>query len=182
MVDEVKYKISRGLEKNGIKIHSLVHRFKAFDSFLGKIKRKDFRDPFNEMHDLIGFRIICLFLDDINRTGEMLTHEFDVVDIEDKIESESYDVFGYMGSHYKVKLKEAVLEIDYVFEIQLRTIAQDAWASISHHLKYKKDDHMADNLKRDIHALSALFYIADKNWLLLRNELFKSLAMVGSGG
>ena len=49
----------------------------------------------------------------------------------------------------------------FLFEIQIRTITQDAWASISHYLDYKNEISIADELKKDFYALSGLFYIAD---------------------
>ncbi|MFH1595671.1 MAG: RelA/SpoT domain-containing protein, partial [Pseudomonadota bacterium] len=78
LIDEVKYIISRAIEREHIKIHYIFARIKGFDSFLNKIKRKSLKDPFNEIHDLIGFRIICLFLQDVNKIGGLLLREFDV--------------------------------------------------------------------------------------------------------
>ena len=177
LIEEVKFIIYNAIKKVNIKIHSLSHRIKEFDSFLDKIKRKNITDPFNDIHDLIGFRIICLFLEDIKGIQNLLTNEFDVFDLENIIDGTSHDVFGYMASHYKVRFKRDTNFTgeakDYSFEIQVRTIAQDAWASISHHLFYKHESHLPDNLRRDFHALSGLFYIADTHFSLLREEQFK---------
>jgi len=178
LIDQVKYNIYRATTRDNIKIHYIFDRLKEFDSFLSKIKRKKLIDPFNEIHDLIGFRIICLFLEDITKIGDLLSKEFEVFFIENKIEEASHDVFGYMASHYKARLKDKDKDKDkivdlaknYSFEIQIRTIAQDAWASISHHLFYKHDISLPANLKRDFHALSGLFYIADTHFSLLQDE------------
>ncbi len=189
LIDEVKYIISRVIGREHIVIHYIFDRFKPFDSFLNKIKRKSLKDPFNEVHDLIGFRIICLFLEDVDKIGNLLTRELDVFDIEKKIEEAKHDVFGYMASHYKARLKKDyefnTIVKDYPFEIQVRTIAQDAWASISHYLFYKHETFFPDNLRRDFHALSGLFYIADTHFSLLRDEQIKysvkELAKIGNG-
>jgi putative GTP pyrophosphokinase len=177
LIDEVKYIISRAIDRAHIKIHYITNRIKGFDSFLDKIRRKNLQDPFNEIHDLIGFRIICLFLEDVEDIGNLLIKEFNVFDIENKIYEAEHNVFGYMGSHYKAKLKDNIqLNNDsenYSFEIQIRTIAQDAWASISHHLDYKQESSLPTNLRRDFHALSGLFYIADTHFTFLRQEQSK---------
>jgi putative GTP pyrophosphokinase len=86
------------------------------------------------------------------------------------------NIFGYMSLHLKAKLKssfeshfgEEIKQIP--FEIQVRTIAQDAWASISHYLDYKKESVIPNELKRDFHALSGLFYVADTHFSFIRNE------------
>lgn len=177
LIDEVKYIISRAIGREHIKIHHIFDRVKRFDSFLSKIKRKNLQDPFNEIHDLIGFRIICLFAEDINKIGGLLIKEFDVFDIENKLDDADYDVFGYMASHYKARLKNDYeinnIAIDYSFEIQVRTIAQDAWASISHYLFYKHETILPENLRRDFHALSGLFYIAATHFTILRDAQLK---------
>lgn len=178
LIDEVRYIIAHTLDKEHIKIHYTLDRIKGFDSFLDKIRRKNLQDPFNEIHDLIGFRIICLFLEDVKNIGDLLLKEFAVFDVEDKTDEAGYDVFGYMGSHYKARLNDNTLFTnalkEYSFEIQIRTIAQDAWASISHHLDYKKESSIPTNLKRDFHALSGLFYIADTHFSLLKQEQSKN--------
>ena len=46
------------------------------------------------------------------------------------------------------------------FEIQVRTIAMDAWANVSHHLDYKSDKDVPAELRKDFYALSGLFYLA----------------------
>jgi ppGpp synthetase/RelA/SpoT-type nucleotidyltranferase len=186
LIDEVKYRISQATTKEHIKIHHIFDRIKGFDSFLDKIKRKKLSDPFNEVHDLIGFRIICLFLEDTHKIGDLLMKEFDVFDKNDKIEDVRYDVFGYMSSHYKAKLQNSDIFTDiarnYIFEIQVRTIAQDAWASISHYLFYKQETQLPDNLRRDFHAVSGLFYIADTHFSLLQNEQLKHFIDLAESG
>ncbi len=180
LIEEIRYSLSQELSRNKIKYHSLIHRIKEFDSFADKIRRKDVKEPFNEIHDMVRLRIVCLFLSDIEVIGEMIQKTFDVFEIDNKIDGVNTDVFGYMSVQYKAKLRESTLDSEhfdarsYPFEIQVRTIAQDAWASISHHLDYKQDNLFSDQLKRDFHALSGLFYVADTHFLLLlKNEQSK---------
>jgi len=176
LIEEIKFSLLQELNRNKIKIHSLIHRIKSIDSFLGKIRRKDIKEPFNEIHDLAGVRIICLFLPDLQQIGSIIQNQFDVFEEDNKVDGGNEDIFGYMSLHYKAKLRNRVTvpafeEInDYTFEIQVRTIAQDAWASISHYLDYKQESFLPTNLRRDFYALSGLFYVADTHFTILRKE------------
>lgn len=179
--DTVKFILQKELSRNKIKIHSFVHRIKSFDSVLDKIQRKKFMEPFKEIHDLVGLRIVCLFLLDLELIGNIIQREFDVFEEDNKIDNTELDVFGYMSLHYKAKLKANInfsglnTVKDIPFEIQVRTIAQDAWASISHYLDYKQESLLSDKLKRDFYALSGLFYVADTHFSILKQEQFKFL-------
>ena len=48
-----------GLVSNaGIEVHAVSHRIKTFESFWRKIERKDYKDPFSEIEDICGARIV----------------------------------------------------------------------------------------------------------------------------
>ena len=55
------------------------------------------------------------------------------------------------------------------FELQIRTIIQDAWSVLDHKIKYKKSIPLS--LKRRINRLSALFEIADDEFLRIKEEI-----------
>lgn len=54
------------------------------------------------------------------------------------------------------------------FEIQIRTIVQDAWSVLDHKIKYKKS--IPARLKRRINALAAQFETVDHEFLAIKNE------------
>jgi putative GTP pyrophosphokinase len=178
LINTVDRILKKSIAKKGIKIHSALHRIKEIDSLLDKMRRKKIDNPFDRVHDIVGFRVVCLFLSDLDELKNLFTNEFDVFDKDDKIKDEELNIFGYMSVHLKARLKHpdsSKVSIDselinMPFEIQIRTIAQEAWASISHHLDYKKDSDISDNLKRDFHALSGLFYVADTHFGMLKQE------------
>jgi len=160
-----------------IKIHALSSRIKSFDSFAKKVRNKNLKDPFNHVSDLVGLRVVCLFLSDLNKVGEIVKKTFTLISEDDKIENRPRDVFNYMDIQYIVALRNhAVGGAETMpFEIQVRTIAQDAWASVSHELYYKKPETMPRELERDFYALSALFYVADQHFGMLRQRSSASL-------
>ena len=176
LADFVEYELTKAIKDQGIKTHTLSYRIKELDSLLGKIRRKKIVNPFEEIHDLVGFRIVCLFLTDLEEIGRIIHEQFEVFEEDDKVNDSEINIFGYMSLHLKCRIKshvdtdseEKIKEIP--FEIQVRTIAQDAWASISHYLDYKNKSVIPEQLKRDFHALSGLFYVADTHFSILRQE------------
>jgi len=174
LAEIVHYELSKKIK--GIKIHSISYRIKELSSLLDKARRKHIEKPFEQIHDIVGFRIVCLFLSDLDDIKKIIFKEFDVFESDDKLNNMEINIFGYMSLHLKVKLKlsfeshfgDEIKQIP--FEIQVRTIAQDAWASISHYLDYKKESVISDQLKRDFHALSGLFYVADTHFSFIRKE------------
>lgn len=171
------------ITRKRIKIHSVTNRIKEINSLLDKMRRKKILNPFDEIHDLVGFRVVCLFLSDLNELKNLFKTEFEIFAEDDKIKDKELNIFGYMSVHLKARLKPSDFFkastdsaiINMPFEIQIRTIAQEAWASISHYLDYKKENDISDDLKRDFHALSGLFYVADTHFGILKQEQIKQI-------
>jgi putative GTP pyrophosphokinase len=128
------------------------------------------KNPIKEMNDIVGLRVICLFLSDIQKIADVIRQDFAVVSEDNKIDVKDETSFGYMSFHLIVTIKPDYRGPRYdslnyrKFEIQIRTIAMDAWSSVSHHLDYKTDADIPKDLKRDFNALSVLFYGADKHF------------------
>jgi putative GTP pyrophosphokinase len=64
------------------------------------------------------------------------------------------------------------------FELQVRTIIQDAWSVLDHKIKYKKK--IPIGLKRGINRLAALFEVADEEFLRIKNETQQEVQKVES--
>lgn len=59
---------------------------------------------------------------------------------------------------------------DFQFEVQIRTIVQDAWSVIDHKINYKRN--ISDKkLKRRILRLAALFELADQEFKHIKDEI-----------
>src|SRR5438067_2538057 len=93
------------LDRARIKRHSISSRVKALPSLLDKAERKQLRDPLTEMNDIVGVRVVCLFLSDIDRIGQEIRSCFEVVGEDNKIEGEPASSFGYMSVHFVSRLK-----------------------------------------------------------------------------
>lgn len=125
--------------------------------------------------DLIGVRIVCLYEDQISVLRELLQRHFRVLDITDKISAaeSTEDYFGYKGLHMDMALNDTMASkpkyLPYAhlsFEVQIRSLIQDAWSVLDHRIKYKKS--IPIDLKRRINVLSALFELADREFKEIR--------------
>lgn len=126
--------------------------------------------------DLIGIRIVCLYEDQISVVSEVLQRHFNILDLTDKISAveSTEDYFGYKGLHMDLALTDEMASLpkylpyaDRSFEVQIRSLIQDAWSVLDHKIKYKKS--IPIDLKRRITVLSALFELADREFKEIRN-------------
>lgn len=158
-------------------IQSISFRVKDKEECISKFKRKYLQKIEEESEafeikdyitDLIGLRIVCLYENEIIKVQEILNKNFKVVDVTDKIKSldNTENQFGYKSLHIDLKLNDERKKLpefkkfaDFRFEVQIRTIIQDAWSVLDHKIKYKRS--IPADLKRRINRLAALFEIAD---------------------
>jgi putative GTP pyrophosphokinase len=167
---EALFILEHRLAQAMVKYHTLTSRIKTLDSFVAKKDRKSLTEPFDQIKDVVGLRVVCLFLSDIQKIGTIIRDHFDVMEEDDKIEGQHVSSFGYMSFHFTARMKssyagpryDAILGLP--LEIQIRTIAMDAWAATSHYLDYKNDSDVPSDLRRDFYALSGLFYVADRHF------------------
>jgi len=168
--EEVIFILKSTLVDKGIKVHSITSRVKTFDSFRDKVHRKQSKKPFEEIQDIVGLRVVCLFLSDIAHIGDAIRDTFRVLSEDNKIEGYDAASFGYLSVHFVAEIKKEYSGPRYnqlvgiPFEIQVRTIAMHAWATISHYLDYKSEIDVPKELRRDFYALSGLFYVADTHF------------------
>ncbi|WP_321366624.1 (p)ppGpp synthetase [uncultured Desulfuromusa sp.] len=131
------------------------------------------------LSDLIGIRVICLYEDQISVVSDVLKNHFRIIDVTDKIAAveSTEDLFGYKGLHMDlVPVRERgsfSKSREFPFEVQIRSLIQDAWSVLDHKIKYKKS--IPNNLKRRINVLSALFELADREFKEIRNATMELL-------
>ncbi len=117
-------------------VEHLLCRIKSEESMREKCRRNGLPETEEsalvDIHDAIGFRIVCAFLDDVYamRDGIAGLPGLEVVREKDYIRHAKPN--GYRSYHMIIKLE------GYFAEIQLRTISMDTWAALEHHIRYKK--------------------------------------------
>lgn len=166
------------LQENEIPYLEVYSRVKEFNSFYEKIGRKKYENPFDEIEDICGIRIICYYLKDIERIQEIIKKEFSILDSEDKSESLGLKEFAYRSFHNIISIKENWCETpnyrglkSLKAEIQTRTILMHAWAEIEHKLNYKSDAQVPKDFQRKLFRLSAKFEEADEQFEELKTGI-----------
>lgn len=120
-----------------------------------------------QITDLLGIRIVCPFLEDLETFEQLISQSFEILEMEHKAEQHSFREFGYDSIHLLVKTRTpdnpATLPHSCnVCEIQLRTILQEAWAEVEHELVYKSDIAMPNySIRRKLASLNASLTLSD---------------------
>lgn len=147
-------------------------RIKSEESMREKCRRNDLPETtasaLEELTDAIGIRVVCAFVNDVYAVRDSLVGNpgFELVREKDYIRHAKPN--GYRSLHL-------ILRVDgYYVEIQIRTISQDTWAALEHHLKYKKDltgntELISSELKRCADELAG----ADMSMQTLRDMIYK---------
>lgn len=138
-------------------------RIKQPDSMICKLQSHQFstdaHTALQQMHDAVGVRVICSFVDDVYRVADWLRtrEEFEVIGVKDYIAYPKPN--GYRSLHLILRLWEPGVE-GMTAEIQLRTIAIDFWAALEHQMKYKRsvkhDRTIREELKRCADEISSV--------------------------
>lgn len=117
-------------------VEHLKYRIKAEDSMREKCRRKSLPETpesaLQTVHDAIGLRVVCPFLDDVYAIRDHLCARTDLEIIEEKDYIRFVKPNGYRSLHLIVK------KDGYYAEIQIRTISMDTWAALEHQIRYKK--------------------------------------------
>lgn len=136
-------------------IEHLKYRIKKIDSIEEKLKKSGYEftsENITRLNDIVGVRIICSFLNDMNEIIEFIKNdpELEIVTIKDYISYPKES--GYSSYHMIVKVPIVIgNEVVYVkAEIQVRTITMDMWASLEHKIWYKKGIQLPIQIMREI--------------------------------
>ena len=173
---EVAYILRKRLDEWDVEYAAVTFRAKTLKSFLEKFIRKNYKEPFEEITDFAGVRVVCLYRSDIAQIEEIVREEFEVIEKVDKLAEQGADRFGYGATHFIVKLgpKSSGARYDdlkdLVCELQTRTVLQDAWAIVDHHLVYKREAEIPTKLKRSLNSLVGVFETADDQFDSLRDQ------------
>lgn len=168
------------LQNDHIDVIDVTHRAKTSASFAEKLKRKRYLDPQREMTDLAGVRVVTLIERDIERVVNLVKTSFNVHPqySVDKSADLGSDKFGYRSVHFvcdigerRTSLPEFSPYANMLFEVQIRTALQHAWAEIEHDRSYKFSGELPSPLKRRFHLIAGLLELADREFSSLTDEL-----------
>ncbi len=184
-VDELKIKfraIRSELKKrnNYSPIEFVVGRVKKVSSILSKAGKLNI--PLDrieqEMEDIAGIRIMCQFVDDIEKVVDLI-HQRDgkdlkIVTAKDYIANKKES--GYRSYHmiiyYPVQTARGEKEI--LAEIQIRTLAMNFWATIEHSLNYKYEQNIPEHIKNKLRRAAEAAFQLDQEMSDIRDEIMSA--------
>jgi len=175
---ELQRQTQGALRQCGIRAN-IKARVKSFESFYQKLLRisrsREQANDYVEIHDLVALRIVCPFLEDVALAERCIRSQFTVGEIEHKGADFSVQEFGYRSIHCLVEVAPDLLDTFHLpppfnFEIQIRTILQDAWAEVEHELVYKAEfTPFGENIRRKLAALNANLSLSDITFQEIRD-------------
>lgn len=164
--------------KNKIKYNKISGRIKHFPNFYEKIERKQYSEPFGQMEDICGIRIICYYQSDLEIISKIIQDEYKILKSVDKSDLLQFDEFGYRSLHFIVQIRDDKLKIsryknleNLKAEIQVRTVLMDAHASIEHELTYKKGLYIPYKYRRKLSQLSAILETVEDEFQYLKEDM-----------
>ena len=96
-----------------------------------------------KVHDAIGVRVVCRFIDDVYLVVRTLKALSGVTVFEEKDYIRDVKPNGYRSYHMIVSIEAPFEDVEgrnpghFFVELQLRTLAMDSWASLEHEMMYK---------------------------------------------
>lgn len=138
-----RYEVQLG---NRDPVASSQTRIKSAESMRQKLQRLAFpvtaESAMKNVFDATGVRLVCPFIQDIDRTAELIRAIPGVQIQTEKDYIRSPKPNGYRSYHMILSMPLRFLgnsQKTVWLEVQLRTIAMDCWANIEHQLKYKQN-------------------------------------------
>lgn len=168
-------KVKKALDEQGIYVTAIEHRVKSEASLAGKLLLKGAKyHSINDITDLVGFRIITFYSDDVDKVAIIAKKIFEIdwKESVDKRKLHELNSFGYNSLHYicRLRTKDPVLK-NVRFELQMRTALQHVWSTIEHDTGYKGNVKILDEHRRQFSRLAGMLELIDDEFSRLRNEI-----------
>lgn len=151
----------------------ITSRVKSSDSLITKalFRKKSYADPYNDIEDKVGVRIIVLRSKEI----ELICNALEASEMWQAHKARDFDtermrspfVFDYQSVHYVVRSKTQisheglVIQSDTPCEVQIRTLLQHAHSELTHDTIYKPNVAASQEVKRAAAKSMALIEATD---------------------
>lgn len=164
-------------------IHHVHSRLKTMESIVEKALRYGIDDPINnldqvrrEIMDIAGVRVVCNYEEDLHTMSSILLDQEDVQLIRMRDYCSNPKESGYRSLHAVVALPVYLVNGKKIVpvEVQFRSIAMDAWATLEHALRYKNKGHLSDNVQMELRDCADILHSVDERMAKVRHEVFSN--------
>ncbi len=150
----------------GRDLNAVRTRVKDEESFLTKCSRGNHHDPFNEIKDIVGARVILYSKSKKATVQAILSEHLRVISVKDhsSIADSLYDglhLICTVGTN-RANLPEWSRYKDQVFEVQITTMAHNAWSEVEHRAIYKAEVELDEHHNELMNSANAYLRDADK--------------------
>lgn len=165
-------------DAENLPIDAVAARVKDTHSLAAKFARKGktYRG-LEEITDKCGLRIIARYESTVQPVLDLLAREFEIVESVHH-RGAAPEVFGYQSEHVLIRLQAPRSTLPewrnydgMVAEVQVRSILQHAWASISHSLDYKSEQQIPAAARRRLFRVAAMLETADEIFDTYREDV-----------
>ncbi|WP_134700474.1 GTP pyrophosphokinase family protein [Ammoniphilus sp. YIM 78166] len=179
-VEELKIKF-KGIRKEYKKreeyspVEFVTGRVKRISSIFSKAKRLNvpMENIETGIEDIAGIRVMCQFVDDIEKVKELILLRKDMEFLYEKDYVNNQKDSGYRSHHiivrYPVQTSLGPKEI--LAEIQIRTLAMNFWATIEHSLNYKYEQNIPPHIRKRLVKAAEAAHELDQEMSLIREEV-----------
>ena len=156
-------------------IESVTGRVKTVSSILEKMQMKNipFEHLEEEVEDIAGVRIICQFVEDIERVVDLIRGRSDMEILEKKDYLANKKKSGYRSYHvvvaYTVDTIHGPKKLQ--VEIQIRTMAMNFWATTEHSLQYKYKGEIPEHVSTRLQKAADAIFNLDNEMSQVRAEI-----------
>lgn len=156
-------------------IEFVTGRVKEISSILEKANK--FNIPLDrihlEMEDIAGIRVMCQFVDDVEKVVELIRQRSDMQIVYEKDYVTNVKVSGYRSYHMIIKYPVNMVDGQtYILaEFQIRTLAMNFWATIEHSLNYKYKHNIPEDIKLKLKSAADAAFQLDELMLEIKDEI-----------
>lgn len=161
-------------------VHHIQSRLKTFDSILEKAFRYEIEDPINNMDtirreilDIAGVRVVCNYEEDLRTMSNLLLSQEDIELIRMKDYCNNPKESGYRSLHVVIAIPVYLVNRKKIVpvEVQFRSIAMDAWASLEHELRYKNKGKLPANVVHTLKGSAEILHEIDERLSKIRHQV-----------
>lgn len=163
-----------------IPVSSVTSRVKEPESFKRKAFDAKYQDPRTEITDLVGVRIVTILESDARSAATLIRTALRVHEplCPDKDSELGTDRVGYRSVHLvcdlgddRLALPEYARFATLLFEIQIRSIVQHAWAEFEHDRNYKLGSVLPVSIARRVNLTAGLLEMVDRELDSIAREI-----------
>lgn len=158
-------------------------RVKDIESLVNKAfyRKKSYKDPYNDITDKVGLRIVVLLSDDIKNICDVIVSNpnwrfSEDRNFEDERE-ENPNIFTYQSVHYvltnlyEFRYKNVLIPSGITCEVQIRTLLQHSYSELTHDTIYKSKISTEPIIHRKIARSMALIEATDELFCDVTNQI-----------